>query len=307
MRPIPTPPRLIPIPKHHRIPIPASRLNLNLIRQMALHPQRLRDRINSPALHRRKDLMQRIVNNDVERILRANAVLITLVLDDVHRAPTGCEARVCIDGAEDTQAVGGCAEFRDAAFVHDASAEIRFALLAEVAVGAGGVGDEGLHVERVPVVEVGEAEDGVVEAVFGVAVYAAGAGVLDGDWGVGLVNVDGRRGGGLGCTVSDVWVGEELTAVEIAYVPVSHACEVSVVGTCDCCYAITAISCFHVQCAFVFDVGVLWVEVSVNRSSSIKGRTYICVFVLKIIFHRLVKFGRTQPISPSDIDRTREV
>jgi hypothetical protein len=47
-----------------------------------------------------------------------------------------------------------------------------------------GVGDDLVDVKGLSVVEVGELDDGVVEAVFFVAVDAAGFGVFDGDWGV---------------------------------------------------------------------------------------------------------------------------
>jgi hypothetical protein len=48
-----------------------------------------------------------------------------------------------------------------------------------------GVHDDLIDVEGLPVVEVSELDDGVVEAVFFVAVDAAGFGVFDGDWDLG--------------------------------------------------------------------------------------------------------------------------
>lgn len=102
----------------------------------------------------------------------------------MHRAPSLREARGGVDGLEDGEPEGRGADFGDPAFVGDALGACDVCLFAQIAVLAFGLVHEGLHIHGLPVVEVGELEDGVVEAVFVVAVFAAGFGVGDGDLGM---------------------------------------------------------------------------------------------------------------------------
>jgi hypothetical protein len=104
------------------------------------------------------------------------------VLDNVHGAPAGCEARGGVDGLEDAETESSGSDLGDAARPDNLVASDSVCLLAQLAVLALGVIDEGLRIEVCLVLEVLEAEDGVVEAIFFVTVYAAGFGELDRDW-----------------------------------------------------------------------------------------------------------------------------
>jgi hypothetical protein len=175
-------PRLIAILEHHRIIITSLRLDFYRIRQMARNTQTLSNRINILALHTSNDFLLGVVNNDVECVLVADAVFVALVLNNVHGAPAWCEAWGGVDGLEDGEAEGGGADFGDAAFVGDGAGSSDCGFFTEITVLAFGVFDDGLHVHCFPVVEVGELEDGVVEAVLLVAVFAACFAEGDGDW-----------------------------------------------------------------------------------------------------------------------------
>jgi hypothetical protein len=155
-------PRLISILERNWIGIPTLCLNLHGIRQMTSQTQRLTAPIDRLLLRQSNNLLCRIIHDNIKRVVRANAVFITLVLYNVHSAPAGSEARGWIHGLEDAKAESRGADLGDAAGVFDA-AERSFLLFAEFAVlSVSGFVDEALDVEVFPVVEVFEAENGVV-------------------------------------------------------------------------------------------------------------------------------------------------
>ena len=130
-------------------------------------------------------------------IIRTNAIPIALVLLDMHSAPAWGMAGAINKGvAVETEAVvdarpGDVADPAEALSARSSAlpaADIAF-VLAGVGVGVG----VGFDVEGVSVVDVGELEDGAVETVFCVAVYAVGFGGGNGE-------------------VADVGVGELLAA-----------------------------------------------------------------------------------------------
>jgi hypothetical protein len=145
--------------------------------------QRLTPSIDRLLLSRSDNFLGRIVQYNIKSILAADAVLVALILHNVHGAPAGCEAGGGVHGLEDTEAEGCGADFGDAAGVLDATAQAGEPLFAELAVLAvPGFVDEALDVEIFPVVEVFEAQDRVVQAVFSVAINTTSFGELNGDW-----------------------------------------------------------------------------------------------------------------------------
>ena len=197
MRSISTRPRFPRKRKANSVIINPRSRNLQHIRQIAIDTQSLTRSINKLLRNLSDGFVAGVINDDIEIIICTNAILIALVLLDMHSAPAwriaGAMNKVV---AVETEAVVD-ARPRDVADPAEAlssrsstlpAAEIVF-VLAGVGVGVG----VGFDVEGVPIVDVRELEDGAVETVFCVAVYAAGFGEGNGE-------------------VADVGVGEVLAA-----------------------------------------------------------------------------------------------
>ena len=196
MRSISTQPRFPRKRKANSTIITPRSRNLQHIRQIAIDTQILTRIINRLLRNLSDGFVAGVINNDIEIIIRTNAILVALVLLDMHSAPAWRIAGAINKGvAVETEAVvdarpGDAADPAEALSARSPAAEIAFVL---TGVGVGiGVG-VGFDVEGVPIVDVGELEDGAVEIVFCVAVYAAGFAEGNGE-------------------VADVGVGEVLAA-----------------------------------------------------------------------------------------------
>ena len=180
IRPVIAVPRLARILELDRIGIFSRRRDVNRIGQITIHRERLRRRIDGRLGHESDLVLVGVVDQDVEGVVGSDAVLVALPLHDVHGAPPGRVGRLR------HRLVVADAEERGADVWDTASPE-QFLVCAQLAAGAEfpGVvallGDQGVEVERFPVVDVGELEDGAVEAVGGVTVDTAGFGVGDGE------------------------------------------------------------------------------------------------------------------------------
>jgi hypothetical protein len=111
-------------------------------------------------LRRKSNLTYMIENNNVKSIVRADSILIPLVLHYVHRAPTRRIARLIRWRIVVAKPIQGLSYLRDTTSPSDGFAAF---FLAELAVRLGFfVLNECLHVELFPIVEVCELEDGVM-------------------------------------------------------------------------------------------------------------------------------------------------
>lgn len=149
-------PRLASILEHNWIEVATLCFDLNGPWQMARNAESLALCINRGTLHLSNDLARGVVDDDVESVIRTNAIFIALVLYDVHRAPSRCESRRRVDGLEDTQTKSCGANYWDTALPADGTGADDVPLFAQVAVVALGVIDHVLYIHRLPVVEVGE-------------------------------------------------------------------------------------------------------------------------------------------------------
>jgi hypothetical protein len=174
-------PRLVSILECDWVEIASLGLNLDGPRQMAGNAEGLGVGIDGLLLSETNNLACSIIDDGVKGVICSNAVLVALVLDHVHGAPSGSEAGRGIDGLEDAEAKGCGTNLGNAACVRDAAALRVLSLLAQVAGVSLRSVDELFHVEVFPVVEARKAQNGVVKAVFGVSINASRFGVLYGD------------------------------------------------------------------------------------------------------------------------------
>jgi hypothetical protein len=126
-------PCLVSILEYDWVGITSLGLNLNGPRQMAGYAERLGVAVDWLLLSESDDLACCIIHNDIKGVICSNAVLIALVLDDVHGAPSGSEAGRRIDGLENAEAKGSGANLGNAACVRDSAALGVLFLLAQVA------------------------------------------------------------------------------------------------------------------------------------------------------------------------------
>jgi hypothetical protein len=157
-----------------------------------------------------------IENDNVESIIRANTVLIPLVLHDVHRAPARSIARLIRRRIVVAKTKQGLSYLRDTACPNNLAAAL---LLTKLSVGLMCfILDEGLYVELLPVVKVCKLEDRMMQAIFGVTVNSARLRESDGkvaDLGMSAIGLLGTG------STAHIYVNsrEELAAVYVAHVP----------------------------------------------------------------------------------------
>ena len=93
MRSVSTLPRLSPIFEHHGIFVLSTGDNIiDSIGQFTCQPECLRFRIDRLFLNFSNHLLRSIVKNNVKGVAGTDTLLITLMLDDMHRAPAWSEA-----------------------------------------------------------------------------------------------------------------------------------------------------------------------------------------------------------------------